>query len=173
MTIMMYGFWYIKHDRQDFLSFWAIFCPFTPLTIQKIKILKKWKKLLEILSFTQVYHKWQSYDMVPEISTATDRFLCHLWPFFAFIPPKNPKNKSFTKLKKAPGDIIILDKCTKNHDHRLYCSWAIVCAGCNYYFSFCTIFYPSLPPPSDSPKNGKKNTWRYHHFTLVCQKSWS
>ena len=63
MTIMMHSFWYVKHDRQAFLSFWAIFCPFTPLTIQKIKILKKWKKLLEILSFTQVHHKWQSYDI--------------------------------------------------------------------------------------------------------------
>ena len=62
MTIMMYVFWYIKHGRQDFLSFWAIFCPFTPLTIQKIKILKKWKKLLEI-SFTQVCYKWQLYDI--------------------------------------------------------------------------------------------------------------
>ena len=43
MTIMMYGFWYIKHDRQNFLSFWAIFCPFTPLTIQKIKFWKNGK----------------------------------------------------------------------------------------------------------------------------------
>ena len=30
-----------KRDRQNFLSFWVIFCPFTPLTTQKIKILKK------------------------------------------------------------------------------------------------------------------------------------
>ena len=46
MTIMMYGSRYIKHDRQMFLLFWAIFCPFAPVTIQKIKILKKWKKFL-------------------------------------------------------------------------------------------------------------------------------
>ena len=26
----MYGLQYIKHDRQNFLSFCAIFCPFTP-----------------------------------------------------------------------------------------------------------------------------------------------
>ena len=30
--------------RQNFLSFWTIFCPFTPLTTQKIKILKKKKE---------------------------------------------------------------------------------------------------------------------------------
>ena len=41
---LMYHSWDVECDRQNFLSFWAIFCPFTPLTTQKIKILKKWKK---------------------------------------------------------------------------------------------------------------------------------
>ena len=79
--------------------------------------------------------------MVPEISTATDRFLCHLWPFFAFIPPKNPKNKNFTKLKKAPGDIIILDKCLD-----------------------------TPPLPSDSPKNGKKKHLEISSFYTSVPK---
>ena len=42
---------WLECDGQNFLWFWAIFCPFTPLTTQKIKILKKWKNCLEILSF--------------------------------------------------------------------------------------------------------------------------
>ena len=37
---MMYGSWVMEWNRQNFLSFWTIFCPFTPLTTQKIKILK-------------------------------------------------------------------------------------------------------------------------------------
>ena len=48
---MMYGSWDMERDRQNFFSFWTIFCPFTPLTTQKIKILKKWKTSLEISSF--------------------------------------------------------------------------------------------------------------------------
>ena len=40
----------ISSTTDNFLSFWAIFCPFTPVIIQKIKILKKIKKCLEILS---------------------------------------------------------------------------------------------------------------------------
>ena len=59
---MMYGSWNMEHGRQNFLSFWTIFCPFTPLTSWKIKIMRKWKKKtknkqtnkqthLEILSF--------------------------------------------------------------------------------------------------------------------------
>ena len=43
-SYMMYGFWDIKRDGQNFLSFWTAFCPFTPLTTWKIKILKNWKK---------------------------------------------------------------------------------------------------------------------------------
>ena len=40
---MMYGSGYMKHDGQNFLSFWTVFSPFTPppLTTQKVKILKK------------------------------------------------------------------------------------------------------------------------------------
>ena len=38
---MINGSWDMKHDRQNFLSFWASFCPFTPPTSEKIKIMKK------------------------------------------------------------------------------------------------------------------------------------
>ena len=37
---MIYGFSGMECNRQNFLSFWTVFCPFTPLTTQKIKILK-------------------------------------------------------------------------------------------------------------------------------------
>ena len=59
--------------------------------------------------------------MVPEILSATDRIFCHFGQFFVHLPPKNPKNQNFKKMKKVPGDII-LHKCTKNHDHMLRCS---------------------------------------------------
>ena len=35
---MMYGFWDMECDVQNFLSLWIIYCPFTPLTTWKIKI---------------------------------------------------------------------------------------------------------------------------------------
>ena len=131
----------------------------------------------------------------------------HFLPFYA---PNRPENENIKKLKKAPGDIIILRKCTKNHDHRLYYSWYMVCAGRNCYFSFLEIssYYtsvlkmmiigytvseiwhrtdvivifhfglyfallPPLKPENWKNRNIEKNTWRYHHFTQVYQKSWS
>ena len=51
--------------------------------------------------------------MVPKILSVTDRFF-YFGPFFALLPPNNPKYQTFGKTKKTPGDIIILHTCTKN-----------------------------------------------------------
>ena len=72
------------------------------------------------------------------------------------------------------GDII-LHKCTKNHDHMLYCSWNMACDEYNCYFSFWAIFCPFSPITVQKFKISKKrkNAWRYHHFAQVYEKSWS
>ena len=59
----MYGSRDMKHDRQNFLLFWAIFHPFTQLTTQKIKILKKWKKAWQYQHFTHVCQKLWSNNV--------------------------------------------------------------------------------------------------------------
>ena len=54
--------------------------------------------------------------MVPQISTATDRFFFHLGSFFALLfPPNTPKNEHFKKIKKTPKDIINLHMCDKKY----------------------------------------------------------
>ena len=75
-------------------------------------------------------------------------FLVILSHFLPFYPTNNPKNQNFEKMKKLPRDIIILHKCTKNHDYMLHCSWDMARDGCNLYFSFWDIFpfYPSNNP---------------------------
>ena len=60
--MMTYGSWDIVHDRCDYFSFWAIFCPFISLTAQKIKIKRKMKKKTKKSTwrynhFTYVYQK--------------------------------------------------------------------------------------------------------------------
>ena len=71
----------------NFLSFWAIFCPFTPLTTQKIKILKKWKRHLEILSFyTSVQKIMIICYTVPVIWHARNViFIFHFWLYIALF----------------------------------------------------------------------------------------
>ena len=54
-------------------------------------------------------------------------FFCHFELFLALLPPNNPENQHFEKMKKAQGDIIILHKCTINGNHLIYDSWGINC----------------------------------------------
>ena len=37
--------------------------------------------------------------MVPEIPSATDIIFYHFGPFFALLPPNNPKTQNFEKMK--------------------------------------------------------------------------
>ena len=95
--------------------------------------------------------------------------------FLPFYPPDIQKNQNFEKIKKTPGDIIILYMCTKNYDQIMYGSWDMVWDRRNCYFSFWAIFCPftllTAKKKSKFWKN-EKNAWRYH-FTYVYQKLWS
>ena len=139
--------------RQNFLSFWIIFCLFTPspLMIHKIKILaKNEKKCLEILSFyiymctinedCMIYGSWN-------IRCDWQEFLSFWVIFCPFIPLTMQKIK-ILKLKKTPVDIIILQMCTINDSHMMYASWDnMECNGQNF-LSFWTNFCPfTLPTP--------------------------
>ena len=83
---------YVECDRHNFLSFWAIICPFSPLTTWKIIILKKWKKCLEILSFTHVDHKWESHHVwflrYGVRQTEFFNILGHFLPFYCLMTHK-------------------------------------------------------------------------------------
>ena len=61
----------MERDRNNFLSFWVIFCPFTPQNFEKKK---KTKNGLEIPSFyTSVPKIIITWWMIPEIWRTTDR----------------------------------------------------------------------------------------------------
>ena len=78
-------------------------------------------------------------------------------------------------MKKPPGGIIILNMSTTNENHMMYDSWDMKCAKQNF-FVILGYFLPSYPhnsPKIENWKKLKKNTWRYHHFTQVYEKSWS
>ena len=144
-----------------------------------MKISKKWKNQSEILSFYTSVPKIMitCYTVHMTVHMTHDGCNCYFsfWAIFYPSPPLTTRTRKISKkkkkMKKAPGDIIILHKCTKNHDHVLCCSWDMVCDGCNCYFSFWAIFCTFTPLRARKIKL-KKNAWRYHHFTLVYQNSW-
>ena len=103
---------------------------------------------------------------------------CHFGPFFAPLPANDPENQDFEKIKKILGGIIILQNCTKNHDHILHCSWDTKHDRCYFYFSFWPIFIYLLFYPPNDPKNQnflkiKKRHLETSSFTYVYQKSQS
>ena len=108
---MMSDFWDMEHNRQNFLSFWTVFCPITLLTTQKIKILKKWKK------------KKKSWDL-----TLRCNFCFHFGLFFA-PAPKQLKKSNFIKNFKKCLEMLSFNTWTKNYDNMMYNSWDIVHIG--------------------------------------------
>ena len=118
------------------------------------------KKHLEVSTLTTSVPKIMiTCYTVPEIWCARDVIvIIHFGLIFAFLLPlplpNSPKNENFKTMEKTPGYIIILQNCTKNHDHMLYCSWDVVHDRCNCCFSFWAIFCPFTSPfPLNSPKN--------------------
>ena len=93
--------------------------------------------------------------------------------FLPFYPPNSQKNENFKRNeKKTPGDIIIFHKCTKTHDHMLYCSWDMSRDGCNCCFSFWAIFCPFTPETAQKikiPKKWKKRPEISSFYTIVLK----
>ena len=110
---------------------------------------------------------------VPEIRRVTDVIVIfHFGIFFAFYPPNSPKNQNFKKWNKTPGDTIILNKCTKDHDHMLYCSWDMARDKCNCYFSFWA-FFCSARKIKIKKKIKKTKHLEISSFYIVYHKLWS
>ena len=89
--------------------------------------LKNEKKCWRYNHFTQVYQKLRLRQ------TEFFAILGHFVHFFV------PKNQIFEKMKKLSGDVIILHRCTKSHDHMMYASWDVEWDRHNF-LSFWTIF---------------------------------
>ena len=139
---------------------------------------ENFKKMNKMPGDVIILHKCtKNYDHTVYCSwdIAHDRCNCYFvsWAIFCpFSPLSCLKNENFKKMKKTSGDIIILQKCTKNHDHMLYCSWDMTCDRCNY-FSFWAIFCPFTPLKVKKlkiSKKWKKNKQEISSFYTSIQK---
>ena len=85
---IIHGSWNIRHNGQNFLSFWTIFCPFTPSPNNpKNQNFEKMKK-------NTWRHKWQSYDIWFLRHGVQRQNFLSFWTNFALLL------KNFEKLKK-------------------------------------------------------------------------
>ena len=176
--LQSYDVWLLKYQPQqtEIFVIFDNFLPIYPIKTWKIKILKKWKQCVEISSFyTSVPKIMIICYTVPEIWHMTDVIIIfHFGLFFALLPPNSPKNQNFEKMKKTPGDIIILHMCTKNYDQMMYGSWDMVCDRCNCYFSFWAIFCTFTPLTARKVKILKK--WEKTPWDIIilhmCTKNY-
>ena len=143
---MIYGSWDIEHGEQNFFVILDYFLFFYPLTTWKIEILENWKKTSGDVIILHKRTKNHDHMVCCSLDMTHRRCNCYFsfWAIFCPFTSNSPKNQNLKKVKKTPGDIIILQKCTKNHDHMLCCSGDMVCDGSNY-FSFWAIFCPFTP----------------------------
>ena len=136
----MYATWDTECDRQNFLSFWAIFCPLTPLTTPKIKI-------------------WVTQT---EFFVILDHFL----PFYPPPPHLLATQKNFSKMKKTSQDINILHMCTINDNHMMYGSWDTSVTN-KIFCHFGLIFLPFLPFQQPGKSKFWKNEKEAGYTTLL------
>ena len=97
---IMYVSWDMEHDRHNFFSFWTIFLPFYPQQLRKSKFWENEKKASKHY-FTEVYHKWQSYDVwfLRHEAWQTE-CLVILGHFLPFYLPNSLKNQNEKRWKK-------------------------------------------------------------------------
>ena len=75
--------------------------------------------VLHMCTVNEVQMMCGSWDMEWD----RQNFFVILSLFLLFYSTNNPKNKNFKEMKKMPGDIIILHRCTINDNHKMYGSW--------------------------------------------------
>ena len=157
---MMYGSWYTKWDRQNFLTFWAIFYPFITLMTWKIKILKTWKKFLKILSFYvhQMCIINEDYIIHGSWNIRCNRqFFLSFWAIFCcFTPLTTQKIKILKNWKKA---------WRYYHFTHVYYKWQSYDVWFMRHGMQQTFFCHFGPCPLILD-----HAWRYHHFKQKYQK---
>ena len=113
---------------------------------------KKWKKHLKILSLYK--HKWQMMHGSSDMECNRQNFLSFWTTFCSFTPLTTQKNQNFEKIKKLPGDIIILHRCNTNNNHMIYGSWGT--EHNRQFFVILDHFLPFYSPNSPKNQNFKK-----------------
>ena len=173
LQFLRYRAW--QNKIGNFRSFVALLLSWKPKKSKFWKNENRWK-----YHFIHAYQKSQSYDVqflrygVRQIEFFA--ILCHFLPFYT---TSNLQNQNFEKMKKTPGDIIGLHKCTINANHIMYGSLDMQHDRQNF-LSFWTIFFPFTLLTTMKIKILKK--WKKHqeislythvpYMTIMMYCSW-
>ena len=135
-------------QTEFFVKFSSIFLPFYPLNHPKNQNFLKIKKipgdiiLLHMCTINEdqiIYGSWNE--------RRDTYFFVILGQFLSFHPSDNPGNQNFEKLKKIPGDVIILHMWTINENQMMHGYWNMERSRF-FFFFFCHfgLFFVLLSP---------------------------
>ena len=133
---------------------------------EKSEFWKNEKKLLDI------FHTWIPQTTIiwgtfPEIRNEIIFF--HFGSFFSLYPspplPYNPENQNFKKMKKASGDVIILNLCNKKTQSYDVC---LLWYGVRQTQFFVILghflhFYPTIDTKNEDLEKIQKTTYPFTH----------
>ena len=135
------------------------FCPFTPLTILKSKFWRNEKNAwryhhLHLCIANNNHIMYGSWDMERD----RQNFFIILDYFLPFHPLTTQKTK-IKKMKKNPGDIVILHRCAISDNQMMYGSWDMKPDRQNllsFFFAIFCSFTPIKPKNQNFEKIKKK-----------------
>ena len=104
--------------------------------------------------------------IVPEIQRHDGQTSLSFWAIFCSLTILTTRKiKILKKMKKTTGDIIILHKCTKNHDHMLHYTvpeiWRATDVMVIFHLGLFLTLLPHKPPKKKKlKKKKKKKKWK-------------
>ena len=108
--------------------------------------------ILQMCTKKHNHMRYSSWD------TEWDNLFLSFWAIFYPPPfPNIPENQNFQKMKKASGDIIILNLCNKKQNQMMYAYSDMEC-GRHNFLSFQAIFFSFSPLLTPKIKIWKKST---------------
>ena len=140
---MKYSSWELELD--NFFVLLGHFLPFYPHPPNnpENQNFEKMKKASGDIIISNLCNKKHNHMMYAYLDMECDKqFFVILSYFWLFYPTIDPKNKNLEKMKKTPGDIILLYLCTINQDHMMYGSWDIKCKEQSFFVildHFCPL----------------------------------
>ena len=144
----LYDVWFLQYKTwwTEFFVILGHFLPSDPPNNPKNQNIEKKneKKSRDIIILQMcTIHENQMMHGSWDMECDKQNFLS-FWTIFSLLPPNNPQNQNFEKMKKMLRDIIILHKCTINNNHIMHGSSDMKWDR-QSYLSFWTIFCPFTP----------------------------
>ena len=133
----------MEHNRQNFLSFWTIFCTFTHSWPKKSKFCKNEKKyrdiiILHMCTINDNHTMYGSWNMEQD-----GHNFFSFWTIFCPFTLLTTSKIKIENVKKMPGDIIIWHIYAINDNHMMYGSWD---TEHNRIFCHFGLSFALLPP---------------------------